>query len=150
MWWQAVQAGTERVVRNARLAVVFAAVLLGLGLMASAAEACSDSKQAIVQATAAHEVEGFSQSPTVFVSTATAQTQTVVKLGQSGSCGGAGCHAHGSACGNACSAGGLVAINGLNSSLLLPTNSVCLSPIDEAEAISAQPPPDLRPPRILI
>lgn len=148
MWRRAVQAGIERVARYARLAVVFAAVLLGLGLMASAAEACSDSKQAIVQAAAARQVEGLSQSAIVFVSMAT--IQTTAKLRQSGTCCGAGCHAHGSACGNACGAGGLAAINDLNLSLLSLANSAYLSPIDEAEAISAQPPQDLRPPRTLI
>lgn len=148
MQWQAIQAGTDGAMRRVCVAAAFVAAVFAFGLTASSAEACSGSRQAGSPAVTAQQIECLAAAPTEIVSAAL--TQAPVKFDRGGSCCGAGCQAHGAACGNACCAGGLAAINLFNSSFFLYADSVCLSPFNQAEPISALPPPDLRPPHILI
>jgi len=147
MWWRATQSKGDRVARCALANIAFAAVLLVFSLMGSAAEACPGSKQTAGSVAAAHEIERVSSVPIAIVSAAF--NQTSAKPYQSGSCCGAGCHAHGAACGNACCPSGFAANGLLVPGLFSPADSIRLSPLDQAKAVSARPPPDLRPPRTL-
>lgn len=148
MWWRATQSRSDRAAHCALAKVAFVAVLLVFGLMGSAAEACPDSRQGAGPASVANTIERASPVPIVVVSAA--PDQTAAKPNQMGLCCGAGCQVHGAACGIACCPGGLAAIGLLSADLFAPAGSIGLPPFDQAEIVSAQLPPDLKPPRILI
>lgn len=145
--WRTVQSTMDRAAPRVLAKAMFAAVFLAFALFAGAAEACPNSKQA-ASSVVAHKIERISPVPAVIVSAIS--ERTAVKLNQSGPCCGAGCHAHGESCGSGCCAAGFAAVGFVCASLFSPIDSVGLSPFDQAGAVSAQPPPDLRPPRILI
>jgi len=147
MWWQTVQSTMNRAALRVLAKVMIAAILLVFTIMGGAAEACSNNKQAASSAVA-HKIERVSSVPTVIVS-ATPES-SAVKLIQDGLCCGAGCHTHGAACGSGCCAADFASAGLVYSSLFSPLNSAGLSPLDQAKAVSAQLPPDFRPPRILI
>lgn len=147
MWWRAEQSSADRAALRALAKVIFAAVFLIFALLGGTAEACLGSKQA-ASSTVTQKIERVSPVPTVIVSAA--PERAAVKLNQGGSCCGAGCQTHSAACGSGCCGAGYSAVGLGSSSLFSPINSVRLSPFDQAKAVSAQPPPDLRPPRILI
>lgn len=147
MWWRARQSKDERAAPWARATIAFVAVFLAYGLMGNAAEACPDSSQTANSAIT-HRIERISPVATAVVSAA--PERTAIEFNQRGRCCSAGCHTHGAACGSGCCAAGFAAGGLVYSNLFSPMNSAGLSPFDQAVAVSARPPPDLRPPRILI
>lgn len=126
---------------------VFAAVLLVLGLAGSAAEACPEGKKIAQLTAASQKIERVFLAGAVMVSAAPSQAAVKVIRGVNDPCCGAGCHAHGVACGSGCCGVGFVSSERLGSSIVLPERSTRLSPLSQAETASARPPPDFRPPR---
>lgn len=146
MWWQAKVLHTKatRAARQALAKIVVATVLLIIGLIGNV-EACPESKTGAQPVFANHKIEHVSPAAAGVVSAAPA----VAKLNRqynNGPCCGAGCHSHGVAATGCCFAG-LASINPASADLFLPIRSIRLLPFDQAEAMSARPPPDFRPPR---
>lgn len=150
MCWQVTQSRTERAALRALAKIAFVASLLFFGLAANAAAACRDGEQAANSAVVVHQVGLVSSIPAAIMSAAPDQNATRFDCPKSEACCGMGGHAQGTACGigcgSACSAAACPSLAGL----LLSTNVVCLPPFDEAEAVSARPPPEFRPPRNLV
>lgn len=137
----------DRAAPRALAMVVFAVGFLVVSLLSGAAEACSDGKQT-ANSVVTHKNERISPVATMIVSAA--PERAAVEFDQRGRCCGAGCHTHGAACGSGCCAAGFAAVGLVYARLFSPMDSVGLSPFDQAGAVSAQPPPNLRPPRVLI
>jgi hypothetical protein len=148
MWWQAkvLQTKAARAAHQALAKIVVATVLIIIGLIGNA-EACPESKTGAQPVFANHKIERVLPAAAEVVSVS--PTQIVAKLNRqyNGQCCGAGCHAHSVACASACCGAGSASINPIISNLLLPTKSIRLLLFDQAEAISARPAPDFRPPR---
>lgn len=144
---QAVQPTMDRTALRVVVGIAFAAIVFVLTLLGSAAEACADGAQ-LTNLTTVHKIERVPLVPTTVASAA--QDQVAAKLNQGKPCCGAGCHAYDAACGSSGCVAGIAAISLAPSSLFSPINSIGLSPFDQAKAVSAHLPPDLRPPRVAI
>lgn len=149
MWRRAIKPRRESAGRRTLVQMLFVAGLLVVALLGRSVEACPGSKQADAQSViAAYKAERIPPAPILIVSEAI--DQSAAKSNQSGSCCGAGCQTHSAACGGACCPGGFAANGPSSASLFCPAESVVLPPFDQAEIVSAQLPPDLRPPRTFI
>lgn len=145
LWRTNAAQGQRQVAFSAITKIVFAIILLAFASAGISAEACPAREQA-VQKSVDQNIEHVSA---VIVSAAPAMA--AVTPGQAGLCCSPGCPAGGAACGigGACAAS-FATVNHLLSAFFLPAESTYLSPFDQAEIASAQPPPNLRPPRMAV
>lgn len=147
MWWRAEQSGSDRSAHHALAKLVFVAVFLALGLAGNPAEACPEGKQFADRAAVAHKSERALTAAVVIVSGTPARFVARLNNQPSGGCCGSGCHSHGVGCISGCCFAGVASPNSITSALFLPTKSGSLCPCDQAEAASARPPPEFRPPK---
>ena len=148
MWRRRVQSTMDRAAPCALAMVVIAAVFLVVSLLSGAAEACPDGKQTANPAVT-FKIERISPVATVIVSAAPAMT--AVTLDQVNLCYNVKCPAGGTACGigGGCAAS-FATVNHVFSMFFFSAESARLSPFDQVETASAQPLPNLRPPRITV
>lgn len=149
MLWQAkrVQLVALRAAAEVIAKIAFITALLVFGFMGSTAVACPESEQAIPPLAASGQIERILPVAAAVISAAPAQKVGTLNRQNGGPCCGSGCHMHGIACATGCCFASFASISPANSGLFLPARSVRLLPTDQAESISARPPPDFRPPR---
>lgn len=149
MLWQAkrVELVALRATAEVIAKIAFITALLVFGFMSSAAVACPESEQAIPPLAASGQIERILPVATGVISAAPAQKVGTLNRLKGGPCCGSGCHMHGIACANGCCFANFASASPASSDLFLSARSIRLLPSDQAEALSARPPPDFRPPR---
>lgn len=146
MWWQAKQPEGRWTARRGLATIVLGAILLVVGLTANAANACLESEQASCAADV--RIERVFVAPAATISASA--DRIAAQYDCNGLCCDAGFQSHGIACAGGLCTAGLATINSAASRLFAPIRSNYLSPFDQAETMSADPAPNLRPPRNFI
>jgi hypothetical protein len=148
MWWlpKGARPISTRSAQRTLTKIVVATVLL-IGGMIGTAAACPHGKHAAPSQVIDYKTERVLPPAKETVSAAPVRIVTAFNRTERGQCCGAGCHSHGIACATGCCLAGVASINSIISNFFLPANAVRLLLIDQAEIISARPPPEFRPPR---
>ena len=143
MFWRPKAVQSQAAVSHGLVATLLVAgIAMFMMLTAGTAQACPPGKEASGPVSIVHTAR---RAEAVVSATSAQELAKDISQG-GGQCCGGGSHSHGIGCASGCCSAVSVAIDILNSGLILLDGSICPLPRQDGLA-STRPPPDFRPPR---